>query len=72
MKDIDRLSRRVPCLCKVAPAIPRAYGGRASRRRHHGILGELDRAGLIHRDVPTVHSKTLGERSNAGTSCTTP
>ncbi|MCK7500049.1 MAG: dihydroxy-acid dehydratase [Comamonadaceae bacterium] len=37
MKDIDRISRRVPCLCKVAPAksdVP--HGGRAPRRRHHG------------------------------------
>ncbi|AWI79550.1 dihydroxy-acid dehydratase [Parazoarcus communis] len=62
MKDIDRISRRVPCLCKVAPAVPDVHiedvhraGGIMS------ILGELDRAGLLHRDVPTVHSKTLGD-----------
>jgi len=62
MKDIDRISRRVPCLSKVAPAkndvhmedVHRAGGIMA-------ILGELDRAGLINRDVPTVHTKTLGE-----------
>ncbi|MFO0284931.1 MAG: dihydroxy-acid dehydratase, partial [Brevundimonas sp.] len=62
MADIDRLSRKVPCLCKVAPAkadvhmedVHRAGGVMA-------ILGELDRAGLIHRDEPTVHSATLGE-----------
>ena len=37
MADIDRLSRRVPVLCKVAPVeIRRAHGGRAPRRRHHG------------------------------------
>ncbi|WP_028312025.1 dihydroxy-acid dehydratase [Derxia gummosa] len=61
MKDIDRLSRRVPCLSKVAPAkndvhmedVHRAGGIMA-------ILGELDRAGLINRDVPTIHSPTLG------------
>ncbi|MDB5482910.1 MAG: dihydroxy-acid dehydratase [Caulobacteraceae bacterium] len=62
MADIDRLSRQAPCLCKVAPAkadvhmedVHRAGGVMA-------ILGELDRAGLIHRDEPTVHSRTLGE-----------
>ena len=62
MKDIDRISRKVPCLAKVAPAtqdyhiedVHRAGGIMA-------ILGELDRAGLIHRDVPTVHMKNLGE-----------
>ena len=62
MKDIDRISRKVPCLAKVAPAtqdyhiedVHRAGGIMA-------ILGELDRAGLIHRDAPTVHMKTLGE-----------
>ena len=62
MKDIDRLSRRVPCLSKVAPAksdvhmedVHRAGGVMA-------ILGELDRAGLLHTDTPTVHSPTLGE-----------
>ena len=61
MHDIDRLSRRVPNLCKVAPSsqyhmedVHRAGGIMA-------ILAELDRAGLLHRDVPTVHSPTLGE-----------
>jgi dihydroxy-acid dehydratase len=62
MDDIDRLSRRVPVLCKVAPSksdvhmedVHRAGGIMA-------ILGELDRAGLIHRDVATVHTRTLGE-----------
>lgn len=60
MTDIDRLSRQVPVLCKVAPAkqdvhmedIHRA-GGIMS------ILGELDRAGLLDTSVPTVHEKTL-------------
>ena len=62
MADIDHISRRVPCLAKVAPAtqdyhmedVHRAGGIMA-------ILGELDRAGLLHTDLPTVHSKTLGE-----------
>ena len=62
MQDIDRLSRNVPCLCKVAPAksdvhmedVHRAGGIMA-------ILGELDRAGLIHRDLPTVHSPTMAD-----------
>ncbi len=62
MADIDRLSRRVPCLCKVAPSksdvhledVHRAGGIMA-------ILGELERAGLIHSEVPTVHAATLAE-----------
>ena len=62
MQDIDRLSRRVPCLCKVAPAksdvhmedVHRAGGIMA-------ILGELDRAGLLETELPTVHSTSLGE-----------
>jgi dihydroxy-acid dehydratase len=62
MTDIDRLSRKVPCLSKVAPAksdvhmedVHRAGGIMA-------ILGQLDRAGLIHTDLPTVHSKTMGD-----------
>ncbi|WP_176083462.1 dihydroxy-acid dehydratase [Martelella sp. HB161492] len=62
MEDIDRLSRKVPCLCKVAPAkndvhmedVHRAGGIMA-------ILGELDRAGLIRRESPTVHAATLGD-----------
>jgi dihydroxy-acid dehydratase len=61
MSDIDRLSRRVPNLCKVAPSshyhledVHRAGGVM-------GILGELDRARLIDTSVPTVHSVTLAE-----------
>ncbi len=62
MKDIDRISRGVPCLCKVAPAVPDVHIEDVHRAGGiMGILGELDRAGLLHRDVPTVHSKTLGE-----------
>jgi len=62
MKDIDRLSRKVPQLCKVAPSTPKYHmedvhraGGVIS------ILAELDRAGLLHSDIPTVHSATMKE-----------
>ena len=62
MADIDRMSRKVPCLSKVAPAVPDVHiedvhraGGIMS------ILGELARGGLLHTDVPTVHSKTMAE-----------
>jgi dihydroxy-acid dehydratase len=61
MSDIDRMSRRVPNICKVAPSssyhvedVHRAGGV-------FTILGELDRAGLIHRDARTVHAATIGE-----------
>ena len=62
MADIDRLSRRVPHLSKLAPStsvyhmedVHRAGGIMA-------LLGELDRIGLVHRDRPTVHSKTIGD-----------
>jgi dihydroxy-acid dehydratase len=62
MKDIDRLSRRVPNLCKVAPST-QAYHMEDVHRAGGviGILGELDRGGLLHRDLPTVHSRTIGE-----------
>ncbi len=63
--DIDRLSRRVPCLCKVAPAkndvhmedVHRAGGVMA-------ILGELERAGLIDTSLPTVHAPTMADALN--------
>jgi len=62
MTDIDRISRRVPCLCKVAPATQQYHIEDVHRAGGViGILGELDRAGLINRDLPTVHAKTLGE-----------
>ncbi len=62
LKDIDALSRRVPCLSKVAPA--KADVHMEDVHRAGGImriLGELDRGGLIHRDTPTVHAETLGD-----------
>jgi dihydroxy-acid dehydratase len=62
MQDIDRLSRRVPCLCKVAPSVSDVHIEDVHRAGGvMGILGELDRAGLLHHDIPTVHSRTLGE-----------
>ncbi|HEY2069722.1 MAG TPA: dihydroxy-acid dehydratase [Rhizomicrobium sp.] len=62
MADIDRLSRKVPVLCKVAPSksdvhmedVHRAGGIMA-------ILGELDRGNLLHRDIPSVHAANLTE-----------
>jgi dihydroxy-acid dehydratase len=62
LKDIDRLSRRVPCLCKVAPAVADIHVEDVHRAGGvMGILGELARAGLLHRGVPTVHSRSLGD-----------
>jgi dihydroxy-acid dehydratase len=61
LKEIDELSRRVPCLCKVAPSssyhvedVHRAGG-------IYTILGELDRAGLLNRSVHTVHGAPIGD-----------
>ncbi|MDX7951925.1 dihydroxy-acid dehydratase [Lichenihabitans sp. Uapishka_5] len=61
MADIDRLSRRVPVLCKVAPSVADVH----MEDVHHaggimGILGELERGGLIHADAGSVHAGTLG------------
>ncbi|MBS7697379.1 MULTISPECIES: dihydroxy-acid dehydratase [unclassified Chelatococcus] len=62
MNDIDRLSRRVPCLCKVAPAVANVHMEDVHRAGGiMAILGELDRAGLIHTDLPTVHTPTLSD-----------
>jgi dihydroxy-acid dehydratase len=62
MDDIDRMSRKVPNLSKVAPATQLFHMEDVHRAGGiMGILGELDRAGLIHRDAGTVHSKTLGD-----------
>ncbi|MDD5240863.1 MAG: dihydroxy-acid dehydratase [Sulfuricella sp.] len=61
MQDIDRLSRRVPHLCKVAPSIQTYHMEDVHRAGGiMGILGEIDRAGLLHRDLPTVHSPSMG------------
>jgi dihydroxy-acid dehydratase len=62
MKDIDRMSRKVPNLSKVAPASPLYHMEDVHRAGGvMAILGELDRAGLLHRDVPTIHSPTMGD-----------
>src|SRR5690606_11782766 len=62
LKDIDRLSRVVPQLCKVAPNSPLYHMEDVHRAGGiMGILGEIDRAGLLHSDLPTVHSKTMQE-----------
>ena len=62
MADIDRISRGVPCVCKVAPATAKYHMEDVHRAGGvMGILSELDRAGVIHRDTPTVHSPTLGD-----------
>lgn len=60
MADIDAISRRVPCLSKVAPATQKYHMEDVHRAGGvMGILGELDRAGLIHRKVPTVHADSM-------------
>ena len=62
MKDIDRLSRNTPCICKVAPTVHDIHLEDVNRAGGIiGILAELDRMGLIHRECHTVHAKTIGE-----------
>ncbi len=60
MKDIDRLSHHVPHLCKVAPSTNKYHMEDVHRAGGiFGILGELDRKGILHTETHTVHSKTL-------------
>jgi dihydroxy-acid dehydratase len=62
MVDIDRLSRRVPVLCKVAPSVPDVHVEDVHRAGGiMGILGELDRAHLLNRDVKMVHAESLDQ-----------
>jgi dihydroxy-acid dehydratase len=62
LSNIDELSRKVPQLCKVAPNTPEYHMEDVHRAGGiMGILAELYRAGLIHGDLPTVHSKTMKE-----------
>jgi dihydroxy-acid dehydratase len=62
MSDIDRLSRKVPVLCKVAPSVPDVHMEDVHRAGGiMAILGQLDRAGLIDTSLPTVHSKTMAD-----------
>jgi dihydroxy-acid dehydratase len=62
MADVDALSRRVPNICKVAPATDRFHIEDVHRAGGvMGILGELDRAGLLDTTVATVHAPTLAD-----------
>ena len=62
LRNIDALSRKVPQLCKVAPNIQKYHMEDVHRAGGiFSILGELARGGLLHTDLPTVHSRTLGE-----------
>jgi dihydroxy-acid dehydratase len=62
MADIDRLSRKVPNLCKVAPATQQYHMEDVHRAGGvMGILGQLEQAGLLHTQVPTVHSPSMAE-----------
>ena len=65
MADIDRMSRRIPNLCKVAPATPEYHMEDVHRAGGvMAILGELAAGDLLHLNVPTVHSKTLADALN--------
>jgi len=62
MADIDKLSRRVPNICKVAPSSAVVHVEDVHRAGGIlGILGELDRLGLVHRSAYTVHAPTMGD-----------
>ncbi|MCB1649099.1 MAG: dihydroxy-acid dehydratase [Pseudomonadales bacterium] len=62
MDDIDRLSKKIPQLCKVAPNTQKYHIEDVHRAGGiMGILGELDRAGLLHNQLPTVHSATMAD-----------
>ncbi|MCK0126836.1 dihydroxy-acid dehydratase [Gelidibacter sp. F2691] len=62
MTHMDQLSRKVPCLCKVAPNIANVHMEDVHRAGGiFSILGELSRAGLLHNDCSTVHTSTMGE-----------
>jgi len=66
MADIDRMSRKVPNLCKVAPATQQYHMEDVHRAGGViGILAELDRGGLIHRECHTVHSASMGQALDA-------
>ena len=61
MSDIDRISRKVPCVSKVAPATQKYHMEDVHRAGGvMAILAELSRGGLIHREIPTVHSTSMG------------
>ncbi|MGA9659843.1 MAG: dihydroxy-acid dehydratase [Asticcacaulis sp.] len=61
MADIDRISRTTPCICKVAPAVADVHIEDVHRAGGiMAILGELNRGGLLHGELPTVHSASMG------------
>jgi len=65
MQDIDRLSRRVPVLCKVAPSVANVHMEDVHRAGGiMSILGQLDRGGLLNNQCGTVHSPTLSDALN--------
>jgi dihydroxy-acid dehydratase len=62
LKEIDELSRRVPCICKVAPATAKYHIEDVHRAGGiPALLGELNRGGLLNPGVSTVHSPTLAD-----------
>ena len=62
MADIDRISRKVPCLCKVAPMTDKYHIEDVHRAGGIvGILGELARAGLLDTTLPTIHAATMAD-----------
>ncbi|OUC93042.1 dihydroxy-acid dehydratase [Streptosporangium minutum] len=66
LKEINEISLRVPCLCKVAPATAKYHVEDVHRAGGiPAILGELDRAGLLHRDAHTVNGGTMGDYLDA-------
>jgi dihydroxy-acid dehydratase len=72
MDDIDRLSRSVPNLCKVAPSTPLYHVEDVHRAGGvMAILGELDRGGLLNGDVPTVHAQSLSQALDRWDLCRT-
>ena len=61
--DMDEMSRRIPQLCKVAPSTPEYHMEDVHRAGGvMAILGELDRAGLLNSDIPTILSPTMKEQ----------
>ena len=62
LKDIDRISRQVPCLAKVAPNSTKYHIEHVHRAGGiPALLGELNRAGLLHKNVHSVHADSLDE-----------
>jgi len=62
MADIDRISRKVPCLCKIAPMTDKYHIEDVHRAGGvMGILAELDRGNLVHREVGTIYGMTMGD-----------